>query len=146
MKFLKMLMMAAFSILTISTIAQNQSKKEQMKMEVMKIQSSSKVFVSTGAYINAALLTSLSAKEQMKSIVAKANITVPDYYTSTAKSILCPDCFVYSTASPKEKMKLQVMNLDKCSMSPVKGIAEAGKCSICGMGILPVKSKVNSSR
>ncbi|MBS1511668.1 MAG: hypothetical protein JST86_12555 [Bacteroidetes bacterium] len=146
MKSLRILMMAVFSILTISAIAQNQSKKEQMKMEVMKIQSSSKVFVSTGAFLKAGLLTSLSAKEQMKSNVTKTNNTVSDYYAGAVKSPLCPDCLVYSTASPKEQMKLRVMNLDKCSMSPVKGIAEAGKCSICGMGILQVKSKVRNSR
>ncbi len=146
MKSLKILMVAVLSILTISAMAQNQSKKEQMKMEVMKIQSPSKVFVSTGAFLKAGLLTSLSAKEQMKSNVTIAKNTVPDYYAGAAKSTLCPDCLVYSTASPKEQMKLQVMNLEKCSMITVKEIAEAGKCSICGMGILPVKSKVNSSR
>jgi hypothetical protein len=38
MKSLKMLMMAAFSILTITAFAQNQSNKELMKAGVMKIQ------------------------------------------------------------------------------------------------------------
>ena len=147
MKSLKMLMMAAFSILTISTIAQNQSKKEQMKMYVMKIQSPSNGLASTGEYLKAGLLTGLSVKEQMKSNVTKTNNTAQNYYLGATKSILCPDCLVYSIASPKEQMKLHTMNLDKCSMSPVKGIVEAaGKCSICGMGIPLETSKVRISR
>ena len=149
MKSLKTLMMAALTILTISVVAQNNttkspkeklsiSKKEQMKMEVMKIQTSPTDFV-TRAVINNSIALNLSAKELMKARVMKSNTSAQNYTVALNRSGKCTACLTLVNLSPKEQMKMKVMALDKCSMIAGTLSHEANKCSICGMDLTTSK-------
>jgi hypothetical protein len=122
MKSLKILMMATLTILTISVVAQNSttkppkerltiSKKEQMKMEVMKIQSAIPNYITTGDYSKGAFVSNLSLKEQMKRNVMKLNSVNSYPNISVNKSGKCPACLNVLNLSPKEQMKMKVMGM-----------------------------------
>jgi hypothetical protein len=144
-----MLMMAALTILTINVFAQSNSnksqqeqftnsKKELMKMEVMKIQISPKDFVTSGA-VNNSIVSNLSAKEQMKTSVIKLNTGVQNYTVAVNKSGMCAACLTLSNLSAKEQMKMTAMALDKCPMNAGTPGHEAKKCAICGMDLATSK-------
>lgn len=152
MKSLKTLMMAVLTILTISVVAQNStikspkeqlsiSKKEQMKMEVMKIQYAIPNYITTGDYSKGAFVSSLSPKEQMKRNVMKLNSVNSYQDVAVNKSGKCPVCLNVLNLSPKEQMKMKVMDLYNCPMSSGSATDKAGKCSICGMDLTAVKNK-----
>ncbi len=152
MKSLKMLMIAGLTILTISVFSQNnttrfsqdqlaKSKKELMKMEVMKMQTSPNDFVVTGQYSKGGLVSTLSPKEQMKRNVMRLNNATQYTDVAVNKSGKCPMCVTMSNLSPKEKMKMTVMALNTCPMNAgIPGI-DADKCSICGMDLSAVNYK-----
>jgi hypothetical protein len=133
MKSLKMLMMAALTILSTSVFAQNETtkaskeevmmdksgkysvcdmdltklKKEQMKMKVMKIYTCQKEYNVTsdmpGKYSTGGFALNLSPKEQMKRDALKS-YTGPQY----------PDVAIYKTLinlSPKEQMKMKITRI-----------------------------------
>lgn len=141
-----MLMMAAFTIVTIAVFAQNnttkfpqeqltKSNKELMKMEVMKIPTYSNVFVTTSEYSKNDLVTNLSIKEQMKTSVIKVNAATQYQDIASNKSDKCPACFTLSNLSPKEQMKMKVMDLFTCPMGLGTPGHSSDKCSICGMDL-----------
>jgi len=151
MKSLKTLMMAALTILTISVVAQNSttkppkeqlsiSKKEQMKMEVMKIQINPSKYITTEDY-SKGLVSNLSPKEQMKRNVMKLNSVSRYQDVAVNKPGKCPACLNVLNLSPKEQMKMKVMDLYNCPMSSGSATDKAGKCSICGMDLTAVKNK-----
>ena len=152
MKSLKTLMMAALTILTISVVAQNTttkppkeqlsiSKKEQMKMEVMKIQTAIPKYIITGDYSKGAFVSNLSLKEQMKTNVMKLNSVNSYQDIAVNKSGKCPACLNVLNLSPKEQMKMKVMDLYNCPMSSGSATDKAGKCSLCGMDLTAVTNK-----
>jgi hypothetical protein len=149
MKSLKMLMMAALSILTISVFAQSNttiSKKEQMKMEVMKIYTSpgnyDVTINNTGNYAPGSFASNLSSKEQMKIGVMKLNAGTHYNEVAIDKSAMCTKCVALSNLAPKEQMKMKVMGLYNCPMSADMSGNMSGKCSsMCGMDLTAAKSK-----
>lgn len=152
MKSFKMLMMAALTILTISVFSQNiiskspeeqvtNSKKESMKMDVMKIQTFLKDFTTTRAYSKKGLVSNLYPKDQMKSIVMNLNNVTPYYDVANDKSGKCSECLTVSNLTPKEQLKMKVIDLYTCQMSSGAASDESGKCAICGMDLTTVKTK-----
>ena len=114
MKPLKVLMTVVLTIFTISLFAQTStnlttSKKEQMKMTVMKITTASATgynarFNTPGNYKDA-LMSTLSPKELMKTDPKADGIIIYIRKTSRLKGELT------STLSPKELMKIRSMNM-----------------------------------
>jgi len=47
----------------------------------------------------------------------------------------CPACGSMLNLSPKEKMKMEVMNTYTCTMHPDEASNKPGKCSKCGMDL-----------
>jgi len=140
MKSLKMLMMAALSILTISLFAQSnttKSKKELMKMEVMKIHTTPQAII-TEASAKDGFASNLSPKEQLKRNVVKWNAVTRNNDVAGTNSGKCPDCLSLSNLSPKEQMKMKEMDLLVCSMSAGIASGKIGKCAICGMDLVAV--------
>ena len=136
-----MLMMAALSILTISVFAQSntsKSKKEQMKMEVMKIYTSPVNYdVTSGVFVS-----NLSQKEQMKMDVIKFNAGSAYRDITINNSAVCPKCTALLNLTSKEQMKMKVMGLYNCPMSADMAGNMPDKCSgVCSMGLYTGKSK-----
>lgn len=139
MKSLKMLMMAALTILTISVFAQSnstRSKKEQMKMEVMKtynspVQNDIKSDM-PGKNKKGGSTSSLSSKEQMKMEVMRGTPDTQYQNVAVDKSSNCPLCMTLLNGTPKEQMKMKVMGY-KCPMKIDTAGKQPGRCSMCGM-------------
>lgn len=144
MKSLKMLMMAGLTILTISVYAQNNStlsKKEQMKMEVMKSSASPVQYNIPGdtqsKISKKRFAVNRSSKEQMKLSVMNGNSDT--LYQDGAAA--CPLCLAVLNATTKEQMKLKVMGLYTCPMKVDTASNQRTKCSRCGMNLNTATSK-----
>lgn len=145
MKAFKMLMMAALTILTTVVFSQNsttktqqfqsaRSKKELMKMEVMKMQENSKPVISKSFKI--AKGANLSSKEQMKAGVMKLKPFMEAYPVAVNKTGKCTPCLSVSNYSHKEQMKMKVVGLYKCGENIAAKNFEAEKCTMCGMHLM----------
>lgn len=139
MKIVKMLLWAAFSVSSIGVVAQNRSKKELMKMEVMKTKTSV-VNIANGWAASNKGMAALSVKEQMKRETLKMNNYEGSYITSSVTTKVCVDCIALISMSPKEQMKHRLMNRLKCNSGDNKAIEQSCKCTICDAGIISVKS------
>lgn len=137
-------MMAVFFILTMAVFAQNnsfttqqfqpaRSKKELMKMEVMKIQNDP--IISDKKLINTEGSPILSIKEQMKTGVMKLEPVAQYYVVGTNGSAKCTPCIKFGNLSVKEQMKIRVVGLDVHPASVDTTGLEANLCSICKMDI-----------
>ena len=144
MKTSKILMMAVFSILTMAVSAQNntignqyghstRSKKELMKMEVMKIQSTEQSF--KRKFAKKSVATNLSPKEQMKTSVVKLDIGTQYNSVNVNRSGKCAPCLKMAHLSKKEQMKMMVVGLDTCPTNVESSIVEANNCIICNMDV-----------
>ena len=105
MKAIKMLMMAALTIVSVSLFAQDstnqKSKAHKQKMEQMKYSCPMK---------------------------CEGDKT----YDKAGK---CPKCGMDLTKSKKEQMKMEVMKTYTCLMHPDVTSDKPGKCSKCGMAL-----------
>lgn len=142
MKTFKILMMVVLSILTMAVSAQNntignqyghstRSKKELMKMEVMKIQSTQQNFDRKSSKNR--VVKNLSPKEQMKTSVVKLDTGTEFYSVNMNRSGKCATCLKLSVVSIKEQMKMSVVGLDSCPVNVGKSILKGNNCSICDM-------------
>lgn len=143
-------MLAALSIVILPVFAQTlttesqvwqltRSKKEVMKIEVMKIQTNPKILV-TNASKNGQI-SNLSSKEQMKASVMKLKLLSKDYTLAFNNSGKCAPCLTFSNLSIKEQMKMKVMGLHTSTINVVGPIEEFDKCSICGIDLAESKLK-----
>ena len=144
MKISNILMMAVFSILTMAVSAQNntfgnqyrhstRSKKELMKMEVMKIQSTQQNFEKKSS--KNSVVTNLSPKEQMKTSVVKWDIGTQYNSVNVNRSGKCATCLKLSLVSIKEQMKMSVVGLDTCPGIVGNSLLKGNNCSICDMDL-----------
>lgn len=149
MKSLKMLVMAALTILTVSAFAQSNTtnfKKEQMKMKVMKSYTSPKSYDATSNithnYSNNGFASNAASKEKMK--MGGMNLNSATKYQDVAidKSAVCTKCLTISNLLPKEQMKTKVMGLYKCVMSADNAGNMTAKCSsVCPMNVMAANSR-----
>lgn len=136
--------MAALSILVLPVFAQTtttefqqlqltKSKKELMKMEVMKIQTNPKNLVRNS--LKNGQVSNLSSKEQMKATVMKLKPLSQNYTLAINTSGKCAPCLTFSHLSLKEQMKMKIVGLYIHPINMVVPREEFDKCSICGLNL-----------
>lgn len=124
MKKYTTLMMAVLSIFAIEGSAQNieienqkhhtsRSKKELMKMEVLKIENPPKVL--NRSLLNEGFVSNLSTKEKMKTSVVKNELLLQNKINNVSASGKCVYRLKLSHLSTKEQMKTTVVGLDNCN-------------------------------
>lgn len=148
MKSLKMGMMTVLIILSISVFAQNNtthSKKEQLKMEVMKIYTSPVKNHITGDMTvknsKGGFISNLSSKQQMKLNILQGYTSTHDQAVTIDNTGTCPLCVTLLNTTPKEQMKMTVMELYNCPMNEDTATYQPAKCSMCGMDLTISKSR-----
>ncbi len=129
MKNFNIILVAIFTLISTGAFAQannSRSKKEQMKMEVVKMNTTPAKITTDVTAINR------SAKEQMKTVVMKPGSPEQLHELVIENSSFCSNQLTYSNRSPKEQMKLKVVNQNKCVVVSDTAIVKSGKCTMCG--------------
>lgn len=148
MKSIKMLMMAALTILSISAFAQEKAGKKDTLKDIKFYTCSMHDTVAMKKPGNCpvcGMKLQLSKKEQMKADITK-NYSCPMHLDVTSdKAGKCPQCGMNLTLSPKEKMKAEVMGLYSCPMHPDQTCDKPCKCSKCGMDMVEKKVEKDSN-
>ena len=106
------------------------SKKELMKMEVIKVQSTQKNYSKN--VINNGQTTILSLKEQMKTSVINKTTVSPYNDVANNNFRKCTSCVRLSNFSLKEQMKMEVMGIYTKTNDSTKLKGGKDKCSRCG--------------
>ncbi len=139
MKSLKMLLMAAFSIMTLTVFSQEKAgKKDTTKhVQLYTCPIHSEVTKKKAGYCpKCGMKLELSLKEQMKRDVTK-NYVCPIHADVISKNPgKCSKCEKDLVLSPKEKMKMEVMKIYTCSMHPDVTSDKPGKCPKCNMDLV----------
>ena len=146
MKSLKMLMMAAFTILSVSSFAQD-TAKHKMKMPAhqsgkMKYSCPMHPEVTSdkpGKCSKCGMDLVKSKKEKMKMEVMKMYSCPMHPEVISDKPGKCTTCGMNLALSSKEKMKMEVMKMYTCPMHSDVTSNKAGKCPKCGMELTEVK-------
>jgi|GEM_PF-2536148 len=136
MKNFNIVLVAVFTLISTVAVAQNninRSKKEQMKMEVVKMNTTPAKISNNVTAINR------SAKEQMKTDLMKSASTEQSHELVIDNSGNCPNQLTYSNLSPKEQMKLKVVKQNKCMIAGDIAAVKDGKCTMCGKNATIVK-------
>lgn len=145
MKSLKMLMMAALTILSVSVFAQEKAgKKDTLKHYTLyTCQTHDTIAMKKpGNCPICGMKLDRSKKEQMKAEITK-NYSCPMHINVTSdKPGKCTQCGMDLSLSPKEKMKAAVMNAFACPMKCEgdKTYNKEGKCPKCGMALKEKKA------
>ncbi len=136
MKTFNIILISLFTLASTGALAQNNnsnSKKEQMKMEVVKMNTA------PNKISNNIAATNRSAKEQMKSDLIKSGNTSQSHELVIDKLGNCKNQLTYSNLSPKEQMKLKVMKQNKCIVAGDIAVVKDGKCTSCGKNAIIAK-------
>ena len=143
MKSIKMLMMAAITILSVSVFAQDTTKQKVDKITYSCPMHPDVVMDKSGKCPKCGRDLTKSPKEQMKMEVMK-KYTCPAHADVTSnESGKCPKCGTLLKLSPKEQMKMKEMKMFTCPMHPEIKSDKPGECPICGMTL--VKKEISSS-
>ena len=145
MKLATMLLMAAFSIITISAFSQEKAGKKDTTSHTSyyTCPMHDSVLVTKAGYCSiCGMKLQLSIKEQMKNETVK-NYTCPVH--PDVKRIIpgqCPKCgsSLASNLSSKEKIKMGTMKMYTCPMHADEFSNKPGYCPKCGMALTKVKS------
>jgi len=136
LKNFNIVLVAVFTLISTGALAQNnnnRSKKEQMKMEVVKMKT-------TPAKItNDVSASNRSAKEQMKTDLMRTSSTEKSHELVTDNSLICSNQLTHSNRSPKEQMKLKVVKQNKCVDAGDIAAVKDGKCTNCGKNASTLK-------
>jgi Cu(I)/Ag(I) efflux system membrane fusion protein len=148
MKTIKMLMMAAFTILCLGVYAQADVKTnaEVTKQKKDKQTYSCPMHPSVtsdkpGKCSQCGMDMLKSPKEKMKMETMKTYTCPMHPEVKSAKAGKCDKCGMDLMRSPKEKMKMEVMKTYTCPMHPEITSDKPGKCSKCGMDLAKTKTK-----
>ena len=145
MKAIKMLMLAALTILFVSVSAQEKAgKKDTLKhTKLYTCQTHDTVAKKNpGNCPICGMKLERSKKEQMKAEITK-NYSCPMHINVTSdKPGKCTQCGMDLSLSPKEKMKAAVVNAFSCPMKCEgdKTYDKEGKCPKCGMALKEKKT------
>lgn len=140
MKSVKMLMMAALTIMSVSVFAQEKAgKRDTLKHTKLYTCSmhDSIAMKKPGNCPVCGMKLERSPKEQMKAEVVK-NYACPMHADVVSnKPGKCTKCGMDLNLSPKEKMKMEVVKAYACPMKCEgdKTYGKAGKCPTCGMDL-----------
>ncbi len=145
MKSLKMLMMAALTILSVSVFAQDTKQKAKApKQKSEKVQYTCPMHPEVmmdkaGECPKCGMDLIKSKKEHMKMEVMNKYTCPMHPEVVNGKPGKCPKCGMALNLSSKEKMKMEVMKMYTCPMhSDVTG-DKPGKCPKCGMDMTEKK-------
>lgn len=133
MKNCNIVLVAIFTFISTCALAQNnhnRSKKEQMKMEVLKMNTTPAKITNNVTAINR------SSKEQMKTVVMNPGSPEQLHELVFDNSSFCSMQLTYSNRSPKEQMKHKVVNQNKCMVVSDTAAVKNGKCTMCGNNAL----------
>ena len=136
MKKFNIAVLAIFTLISTGVVAQNNnsiSKKEQMKMKVVNMNTT------PGKISNNVAVSSRSPKEQMKSDLMKSGTTAQFHELVVNDSGNCMSKLNYTNLSPKEQMKLKVVNQNKCMVASDVATVKDGKCTMCGKNATSLK-------
>jgi uncharacterized paraquat-inducible protein A len=141
MKTISMLLIAAFSILSFTTIAQDKAGKKDTASHTTyyTCPMHDSIMVTKAGYCPVCgMKLQLSNKEQMKYNVMKTYTGPVHADVKSDKAGKCPKCGMQLTnnLSPKEKMK----TVFSCPMHPDVTSDKEGKCPKCGMTLTKPKS------
>ncbi len=138
MKSFKIVMMAVFSIMYVSVIAQGKAGKKVTTSNTILYTCPMHPEVEmkkAGHCPQCGMQLQMSKKEEMKNAVVK-NYTCPVHtQVISDKPGNCTKCGMNLNLSPKEKMKVNVMNNFTCPMHKDVTRSKAGKCPKCGMNL-----------
>ena len=130
MKNLNIISVAVFTLISTGVFAQtnnNRSKKEQMKMEVVKMNTTPVKFINNVTAINR------SAKEQMKTGLMKSVSAEQSHAMVFDNSGNCPNKLPSLHLSPKEQLKMDVVKINQCMVAASDtAVVKDGKCVKCG--------------
>lgn len=147
MNLFKLLMMASFSIITVTAFSQEKAGKKDTanhpafytcpKHADMKSEKA-------GYCSKCGMKLELTPKEQMKREVTKSYTCPVHADVLVSHPGKCQQCGKYLILSPKEKMKMQAVKMYTCPMHPDVTSKEQGKCSKCNMDLVESKKKAHS--
>ena len=144
MKSLKMLLMAAFSFMTLSVFSQEKAGKKDTAQHVTLYTCPTHSEINKkkpGHCPKCGMKLELTPKEQMKTDVTK-NYVCPIHADITSnKAGKCSKCDNDLILSPKEKMKMEVIGKYNCSMHPDVTSEKPGKCPKCNMDLVEKKKE-----
>jgi len=141
MKSLKMLLMAALTIISITLFAQKAGKKDNMKHLTIYTcpMHDSIAMKKPGNCPVCGMKLQISAKEQMKRDITKS-YSCPAHITQVSdKPGKCSVCGVNLALSPKEKRA--TINSYTCPMHANVKADKPGKCPNCGMTLTKAKKE-----
>ena len=144
MKSLKMLLMAAFSIMTITVFSQEKAGKIDTTQHTSLYtcpMHSDVVSDKPGKCPKCGMDLQLSGKEQMKASVTK-NYNCPIHLDVVKHDPgKCPKCGRKLNLSPKEQMKAEVGKVYTCPMHPLVALDKEGNCPKCGIALVEKKQQ-----
>jgi transcription initiation factor IIE alpha subunit len=147
MNLFKMLMMAAFSIMTFTTFSQEKAGRKDTTNHPAFYTCPKHSDVKSEKAGNCSICgmkLELTPKEKMKREVTKS-YTCPIHTDVLLKEPgKCPQCGKDLSLSPKEKMKMEVVKKYTCSMHSDVTSKTPGKCSICNMDLVETKKEKHS--
>jgi len=142
MKKFMVLMIAAFTISSLSVFAQEKGGKKDTIQHTVLYSCAKHPGVTSeqpGKCPKCGMDMSLSNKEEMKKQVTK-NYNCPVHLEVVSdKPGKCPQCGKKLSLSKKEQMKTEVMKTYCCSMHPEIASDKPGKCPKCGMDLTEKK-------
>lgn len=142
MKSFKMLLMAAFSIMTITVFSQEKAGKKDTTQHVTLYtcpKHSDVTSEKAGYCSKCGMKLELSPKEKMKREVTKSYTCPIHADVISEKPGKCSKCGTDMILSPKEKMKMEVVKKYTCSMHPDVTSDKPGKCPKCNMDLVEIK-------
>ena len=144
MKSLKMLMMAAITILSVSVFAQDTAKHKMSKHQTDKMKYSCPMHPEVtsdkpGKCSKCGMDLVLSKKDHMKMGSMKMYSCPMHPGVTSDKPGKCAKCGMELVKSGKEKMKMETMKMYTCPMHPDITSDKLGKCSKCGMALVVKK-------
>jgi len=144
MKSLKMLMMAAITILSVSVFAQDTAKHKMSKHQTDKMKYSCPMHPEVtsdkpGKCSKCGMDLVLSKKDHMKMGSMKMYSCPMHPGVTSDKPGKCAKCGMELVKSGKEKMKMETMKMYTCPMHPDITSDKPGKCSKCGMALVVKK-------
>lgn len=144
MKSLKMLMMAAITILSVSVFAQDTAKHKMSKHQTDKMKYSCPMHPEVtsdkpGKCSKCGMDLVLSKKDHMKMGSMKMYSCPMHPGVTSDKPGKCAKCGMELVKSGKEKIKMETMKMYICPMHPDITSDKPGKCSKCGMALVVKK-------
>ena len=147
MNLFKMLMMAAFSITTITALSQEKAGRKDTTNHPAFYTCPKHADIKSESAGNCSICgmkLELTAKEKMKREVTKS-YTCPVHADVVVNHPgQCPQCGKDLILSPKETMKMQAVKMYTCPMHPDVTSKTPGKCPTCNMDLVEKKKKDHS--